>query len=389
MLLIENGTVYTPEQVIPNGAVLVDGDRIAAVGRSDELAVPAGTERINAHGGNIAPGYINMHVHGIAGKGAMDGKSESLLAMSDHLGRHGVTSFLASTSTAQVEVIVAGLAAGKQAMELPMPGAELLGMHLEGPYLSPNERGAHPVAFLRSPADQDPDQYLAYADVLRMVTLAPELPGALELTRRLAALGIVIAAGHSIAIDTEVTAAVEAGLSHATHLFGNMGLLRRVNLRRVAGMVESALLDDRITVELITDGYHISPSLMQLALKIKGTGRIAIITDGSELTGMAPGHYQVFGMDVVLEKEITYVADRSAYAGSVATMDQCVRRAREAMDLSLSETLRMATLTPARILHVDDRKGSLAAGKDADIVVLDTDLGVTQTIARGRVLPVH
>ena len=195
----------------------------------------------------------------------------------------------------------------------------------------------------------------------------------------------MVAAGHSIAIDEELARAVEAGLSHAVHFFGNMGTLRRVNIRRVAGLVESILLEDRITVELITDGHHIAPSLMRLALKVKGPDRVAIITDGSHFTGFPTGRYQSQGLDIVVEPEITYLADRSAYAGSVATMDRCLRVAVASMDLTLADALRMASLTPARILGIAGRKGSLEPGKDADIAILDGDLQVRRTIVRGNV----
>lgn len=176
---------------------------------------------------------------------------------------------------------------------------------------------------------------------------------------------------------------MDAGLSHATHLFCNMGTLRRANLRRVAGLVESVLLDDRVTAEIITDGHIIAPSLMKLALKVKGPEKLAIITDGSSLTGLPPGSYSVRARDVILEEDIAYVADRSAYAGSVATMDHCLRVAIESMDLALPDAFRMASLTPATILGVADRKGSLESGKDADVVILDDDLRVVHTVVRG------
>ena len=236
--------------------------------------------------------------------------------------------------------------------------------------------------------DPSPEAYgplLRHAGVIRIVTLAPELPGALEYTRALVGRGILVSAGHSVALDEEFERAVQAGLSHATHMFCNMGTLRRKNIRRHAGLVESILLDDRVTTEIITDGYHIAPSLMRLAYKVKGPDKLAIVTDGSSLTGMPPGRYSAFGRDVIVEEEITYVADRSAWAGSVATMDHCFRVAVESIGLSLEDALRMASLTPARLVGAAHRKGSLEVGKDADVVILDDGLRVRQTVARGRV----
>ena len=385
MLVIENGTLYTPTRVIPDGAVLVDGQRIEWVGRRDELVVPKDAQHLDAGGGSIVPGFVNMHIHGAGGYSTMDGKVASLQAMCQLLTRHGVTSWVPTTGSAPLDVIEAAYVAIRRAQESKMEGAEILGGHVEGPYLSSEERGAHAVELLIAPRPEEYSKLLKHADVMRVFTVAPELPGALELIRELKKRKVLVSVGHSIAIDEELSRAVDVGLSHATHMFCNMGTLRRANLRRVAGLVESVLLDDRVTTEIITDGHHIAPSLMKLALKVKGPEKLAIITDGSSLTGLPPGSYTRSGREIILEEEISYVADRSAYAGSVATMDHCLRCAIESMDLSLPDALRMASLTPATILGVADRKGSLETGKDADVVILDDDLRVVHTVAGGRV----
>jgi len=385
MLVVENGTLYTPTRVIPDGAVVVEGQRIQAVGRRNELAIPRGAQRLDASGGSIVPGFVNMHIHGVGGYGTCDGQVASFQAMSLLLTRHGVTSWVPTIGSSPLDVKEAALGAIRQARHTEVVGAEILGAHLEGPYLNVQERGAMPPDLLRTPRLEEHATFLQQADIIRVFTVAPELPGALELIRELKRRNVLVSVGHSIAIDEELSRAVEAGLSHATHMFCNMGTLRRANLRRVAGLVESVLLDDRITTEVITDGYVIAPSLMKLALKVKGPEKVAIITDGSSLTGLPPGSYSVRGRDVILEEEIAYIADRSAYAGTVATMDHCVRAAIESMDLSLADAFRMASLTPATILGVSDRKGSLEAGKDADIVILDDDLRVIYTVARGCV----
>jgi len=385
MLVIENGTLYTPTRVIPDGAVLVDGQRIEAVGKRDELVVPTETQHLDAGGGSIVPGFVNVHIHGVGGYSSLDGEVASLQAMSLLLTRHGVTSWVPTTGSAPLDDIEGALVAIRQAMRADTGGAEILGGYVEGPYLSAEERGAHPVELLIAPRPEEYSKLLKHADVMRVFTVAPELPGALELIRELKKLNILVSVGHSVAIDEELSRAVDAGLSHATHMFCNMGTLRRANLRRVAGLVESILLDDRVTTEIITDGYHIAPSLMKLALKVKGPENLAIITDGSSLSGLPPGSYTRSGRDIILEEEISYVADRSAYAGSVATMDHCLRVAIESMDLALPDAFRMASLTPATILGVADRKGSLETGKDADVAILDDDLRVVHTVARGRV----
>jgi N-acetylglucosamine-6-phosphate deacetylase len=385
MLVIENGTLYTPTRVIPDGAVLVDGQRIQAIGRCNELAIPTEARRLDASGGSIVPGFVNMHIHGVGGYGSLDGQVASLQAMSLLLTRHGVTSWVPTIGSSPLDVKEAALVAIRQVQHTETVGAEILGGHVEGPYLNVQERGAMPPDLLRAPRPEEYYTFLQYADVIRVFTLAPELPGALDLISALKERGILVSVGHSIAIDVELSRAVDAGLSHATHMFCNMGTLRRVNLRRVAGLVESVLLDDRVTAEIITDGYIIAPSLMKLALKVKGPQHLAIVTDGSSLTGLPPGSYSIRGRDLILEEEIVHVVDRSAYAGSVATMDHCLRVAIEIMDVSLPDALRMVSLTPATILGVADHKGSLETGKDADIVILDDNLHVAHTVAGGRI----
>jgi N-acetylglucosamine-6-phosphate deacetylase len=386
MLIVENGTVYTPTQVIPDGMVLVDGRRIKAVSRRGALEILAGSERIDAHGGSIAPGLVDMHMHGLHGHDMMDGQAASLQAMSQILPRYGVTSFAPTTVTATLESIEGALKATQEARQAGTLGAEILGVHIEGPYLSAQERGAHRLDLLRPPNAEEYPMFWRYGDLIRSFTLAPELPGALDLIHQLKERGILISAGHSIAIDMVMERAVEAGVSHVTHMFGNMGTLRRLNLRRVAGLVEYTLLDDRLTTEIIGDGFHISPSLTKLILKQKGPEHLAVITDGSPLTGRPPGNYRVWGIDVIVEEKIAFVADRSAYAGTVATLDQCLARVIDNAGITFTDALQMVTLTPSTILKVANRKGSLEAGKDADVVIFDSKLNVTQTISGGKVV---
>jgi N-acetylglucosamine-6-phosphate deacetylase len=385
MLLIENGILYTPTRVIPDGALLADGQRILAVGKRDELEIPPQVERLDARGGIIGPGFVDMHVHGIGGYGCTDGDPAGLEAMCLLFARHGVTSWVPSLASATVPTMLGGLAAVRQAMGAKPAGADILGAHLEGPYINAAEKGAMPPDLLRVPTPDDYAGFLQQADIVRICTLAPELPGALEFIKALKERGVLVSAGHSNAIDEELNRAVDAGLSHSCHMFCNMGTLRRVNIRRVAGLVESILLDDRVTTEIISDGFHIAPSLMSLAYKVKGPERLAIITDGSTLTGLRPGKYYLGTREIIKEERITYLADRSAFAGSVSTMDVCLRGALAGIDLSLCDALRMASLTPATLVGAARRKGSLEPGKDADVVILDHRLRVVYTVARGQV----
>ena len=385
MLLITNGTVYTPTGPVADGAVLVDGAVIRAAGSRSALRVPPDVTVLDAGGGLIAAGFIDLHLHGALGRDLMNSGPEEFSRVTAYLPQTGVTAAVPAILTAPFPEMLAALERARAALAQGLPGAQILGVHVEGPYLSVEQKGAHRADAIHIPEPEECAALLAYADVIAIVTLAPELPGALGLIRALSQRGILVSAGHTMAIDRELAAAVDAGLRHVTHLFGNMGGLRRENLTRVAGTIETALYDDRLTTEIIGDGYHISPTLMKLAYKAKGPERLAIVTDASPLMGMPPGRYQVWGIDAIVEGETSYLPDRSAFAGSVVPLHRCLRTVVQRTGISLAEGLRMVSATPAAILGIGARKGALAPGKDADIVILDAALNITQTIIGGKV----
>jgi N-acetylglucosamine-6-phosphate deacetylase len=385
MLLITNGTVYTPTGPLADGAVLVDAGVIRAVGRLPAIDVPRGTKVLDAGGGHIAAGFIDLHIHGALGCDLMNSGPDEFARVTAYLPQTGVTAFVPAILTAPFAEMLAALDRARAALAQELPGAQILGVHVEGPYLNVEQKGAHRADALHAPDAGECAALLAYADIIRIVTLAPELSGALDLIGALSRSGIMVSAGHTMAIDHELAAAVEAGLRHVTHLFGNMGGLRRENLTRVAGTIETALYDDRLTTEIIGDGYHISPTLMKLACKAKGPERLAIVTDASPLMGMPPGLYEVWGIAAVLEGDISYLPDRSAFAGSVVPLHRCLRTVVERTGISLADGLRMVSATPAGMLGIGAHKGSLEPGKDADIVILDAALDVTYTVIGGEV----
>jgi N-acetylglucosamine-6-phosphate deacetylase len=387
MIAIENGVVLTPEGLIRDGVVLVKGERIRAVGPREAVEIPNGAHRLDAGGGHIVPGFVDMHIHGALGYDLMSATRTELEAVTGFLAKHGVTAWVPATVTAPIDEILRALDLARAILSGPrLTGAEILGVHVEGPYINPEMKGAHRLDAIRDPVPEEYTAILEYSDIIAWVTLAPELPGALELIRELRRNGILVSAGHTAALEPEMERAIEAGLSHVTHLYGNMGSFRRFNLTRVAGVTEAALLDDRLTTEIIGDGYHISPGLMKLAYKAKGPYRLAVVSDASPLVGMPPGRYELWGMEIILEEEISYLPDRSAFAGSITTLDRCLRNVVRRMDVPLKDALQMVSATPASILGVADRKGSLAPGKDADVVVLNSDLQVTHTLAAGQLV---
>jgi N-acetylglucosamine-6-phosphate deacetylase len=257
---------------------------------------------------------------------------------------------------------------------------------MEGPFISHRQSGAHPRSLLRLPEPHQYLKFLEYSDVLKKMTLAPELQGAVQLVRDLKNRKIIAAAGHTDGISREMMPAINEGVSHATHFFCNMSHFRRDQLKRVAGATETLLYDDRISAELIADGWHVDPLLMKLLIKVKGIERVCFVTDAMPATGMPDGMYFIGNVEAVVENGIARLPDNSAYAGSVTTMDVCVRNGLSLMELSFKDSLRMATLTPAEIIGVSDRKGSVEKNKNADILVMDGNCNILKTIFQGKLV---
>jgi N-acetylglucosamine-6-phosphate deacetylase len=391
--VIRNGTILTPVEEVKDGVIVVRDAKIVAVGRRGQIREPPEAEVCDADGQYIVPGFIDIHVHGSKGADVLDATPEALETMSAFFVTRGVTAFVATMITAPPDDLLAGLENVQHIIRNGgLSGAEVLGAHQEGPFLHPEQKGCHPEELLVTPTPEHYARYLEYADIMSIMTLAPERDGATELIRDLGKAGVVAAMGHTVGIYPEIETAVEAGLSHAVHCFCNMGTLRRAGpeyempLKRVAGAAETILYEDRITTELIGDGWHVGDALMKLAAKVKGVDRVCWVTDAMTAAGMPPGRYFVGGVEAVVEHGIARLPDNTAYASSVTTLDVCVRNGFERVGLNLRDTVRMATLTPATIVGVAGRKGSLEKGKDADLVIMDANVNVQLTMARGQVV---
>ncbi len=324
MQLIWNGTVLAPDGSLPSGCVLVDGSRIRAV-------LPRPPEsfdgiRLDAGGGMISPGWIDLHVHGGGGHDVMDATPDALRAIARTHVRHGTTALLPTTVAGSARRLRQVGEAFRDARHGNPDGARLLGLHLEGPYLSRAQRGAQDPAFLRNP---DPDESLALLQdcpgIVRW-SAAPELPGALAFGRELASRGILPSIAHSDAFHEDILAAVEAGFRHVTHLYSGTSGVRRIDGRRRGGVIEAALLLDALTVEIIADGHHLPPELLQLVRKVKGPDRTALVTDAIRAAGLPEGPSVLGdleeGQPIVVDGGVAWLPDRSAFAGSVATMDR-------------------------------------------------------------------
>jgi N-acetylglucosamine-6-phosphate deacetylase len=394
------GTVLTPLRIIHPGVVVVEGDRIATVSDIKNFRVKAEFREIDVSGLHVAPGFIDIHVHGGGGHDVMEGSLEALAAIAQAHAEGGTTSWLATTLTAPIDEIEKALQAIEKAMEAPPIGAKLLGAHLEGPYFHPEQAGAQNPMYLKLPNPGEYNDLLNKFSCIKRVSAAPELPGALELGQELRRRGILAAIGHSNATYQQVLKAIEVGFSHVTHIYSGMSSVRRIQAYRFAGVLEAALLLDQLTTEMIADGHHLPPSLMRLVLKVKGTERVCAVTDAIAAAGLGPGRYRLGGLDVVVEDEVpeeyeiqlgkgncvAKLVDRSAFAGSAALMNMLVRNLANFVGLPLIEAVKMATWTPARILGVSHERGLLAPGMKADLVVFDDNFDVHMTIVEGKVV---
>ncbi|MGQ9681891.1 MAG: N-acetylglucosamine-6-phosphate deacetylase [Anaerolineae bacterium] len=371
-LALVNGRIILPDRLVAGQALLVEGSRLA--GLAHPASLPSDCERIDVAGRFIAPGLIDIHTHGALGRSFNEADLEAWRTVVEEQARHGVTSLLATPAGAPLPNLLACLETARQWLSQARPGAQVLGVHLEGPYFSPAFRGAQDLASLRTPDDGSPDALLAYRDVLRLISFAPELPGALDLTRRLVELGVIAAAGHSAARDHQVYAAVAAGLRHTIHLWNAQSTTVREGPYRRPGLLEASLACDELTGEIIADGKHLPPTLMRLAYRCKGPDRLCVVSDAIAGAGLPEGaRFDLAGNSYEVHDGVGMLPDRSAFAGSVTFLNQMVRILIEDVGIPVAEAVRMASLTPARIIGVAERKGSLEAGKVADVVVFEED----------------
>ncbi len=383
--IIINGQVVLPERIIPQGYVTIAGGKIIAVGEG--LPGDRDGEVIDVRGKYISPGFIDMHTHGAGGHDFMDGSVEAYLGAAETHARHGTTALLPTTLTSTDEALYNTFETYKKAKALNSKGAALLGLHLEGPYFAYNQRGAQDPKYLRNPDPKEYEAFLGASDDIVRWSLAPELEGAPAFGRRLREKGILASVGHSDAIYEEVEEAFRAGFTHMTHLYSCMSTITRRNAYRYAGVLEAAYLLDGMTVEVIADGVHLPGPLLQYVYKFKGPDRTALVTDSMRAAGMPEGEYILGPLDtgqkIVVEDGVAKLLDRSAFAGSVATADRLVRTMISLGKVPLVDAVKMISLTPARILGIDARKGSLEAGKEADLVIFDDDIRVEQVFREG------
>ena len=372
-LVLRGGRVVTPDGVSSDDVVVRAG-RIAAI-----EAGRHGGEVVELAGRWVLPGFVDLHVHGGGGAQCNTVDAEDILNVARFHAEHGTTSLLATTVAAPVDELEAAMGAIRAAAAAPSEGgAEVLGAHLEGPFLSPRWPGAMDSAHFLEPDRAVADRLLAGGGV-RMVTLAPELPGAIELVRALAAADVVVSLGHTDASYAQVAEAVGAGARAVTHAFNAM---RPLHHRR-PGVLGAALDLDALTCEVICDGVHVDPAVLRLLQRAKGAERTTLVTDAIEAAGLPDGDYHLGQRPISVRAGRATLPGSDTIAGSTLTMDRALRNVVAFCDVGVEAAARMASTTPAELLGIDDRKGIVAPGRDADLVVLDPDLSLAGVLVRG------
>ncbi|MBF6629196.1 MAG: N-acetylglucosamine-6-phosphate deacetylase [Proteiniphilum sp.] len=389
-IIIKNGRVIFPDKIEENLSVVCENGKITDILHYEDIDIDENDTVIDADNKYIAPGFIDIHTHGGGGHDFMDGTVEAYLGAAETHARYGTTALLPTTLTSTFDELLKTFSIYKEAVRKNTKGAKFLGLHLEGPYFAYNQRGAQDPKYLRNPEPEEYNKILSESDDIVRWSLAPELPGALEFGKVLTSKNILTSIAHSDAIYEEVLDAFNAGFTHVTHLYSAMSSVTRRNAFRYAGVLEAAYLIDDMTVEIIADGVHLPKSLLQFVYKFKGSDKTALCTDSMRGAGMPDGESILGslekGQKVIIEDGVAKLTDRTAFAGSVATTDRLVRTMVEVAEVPLLEAVKMMTLTPARIMRIDQQKGSVEIGKDADIVIFDDNIHVSHTILEGNVI---
>lgn len=381
-ILLHAARALTPTAEISDAGILFRDGVIEAVGSRQDMTLPAGATEIDAQGQTAIPGFVDVHIHGAGGHDVMEASSEAMTAVATTLSRHGTTSFVATTVTASPDETcrsVEGIARYvTQQFEVLQPKAEVLGVHFEGPFINKVRRGVHPAEWIQSPSADLLQRFLqCAAGKARILTLAPELLGAVPCMKAAREAGVVVAMGHTDATYEQARAGIAHGAHHAVHCYNAM----RPFSHRDSGVIGAVLTSPEVTAELIADGVHVEEAAMRLLLQAKGPGCVILISDGLSATGMPDGKYMLGQFEVTVSGGICRNAE-GKLAGSTLTLDRALRNV-VALGISLPDAVRMLTANPAKLLGIEFKKGALRTGADADIVLLDENLQITNVWTRG------
>ncbi|UOR10390.1 N-acetylglucosamine-6-phosphate deacetylase [Halobacillus amylolyticus] len=377
-----NIKIITEAKTIKSGCLQVNNGKVSVI---SDHPIGGADSVIDGEGESwtIVPGFIDVHIHGADGHDVMDASKEALAGMAARLPEEGTTSFLATTMTQSKQNISRAVKTVGEYMKRQKAAgqSEILGVHLEGPFISQEKAGAQPLEHIVPPSIEQFDRWQEESDAnIRLVTLAPEAPGGIELIKYLSTNGIVASIGHSSATFDQVTEAVQSGARHITHLYNQMSGLHH----REPGIVGSAFLNEKLMVEMIVDHVHARPEAVQLAYQHTKADRTILITDAMRAKCLPEGTYDLGGQNVNVEGNEARLPD-GTLAGSILTLEQAVSNMKQNTNLKIEDLVRITSTNAARQLGVEGRKGSIAVGKDADLVLLDEDFNVVMTVCRGVV----
>jgi N-acetylglucosamine-6-phosphate deacetylase len=381
-ILLHTARAFTPAVEIPDAAILIREGVIEAFGPRQGMTLPSGAQEVRATHLTAIPGFVDVHIHGAGGHDVMEGTTEALSAVAQTLARHGTTSFVATTVTASpedicrsVEGIARFIAIQHETDDLR---AEVLGVHYEGPFINAARRGVHPEEWIQLPSAEVMERFFqAAAGTARILTIAPELLGALPCIDAARKSGVVVAMGHTDATYEQARAGIARGAHHAVHVYNAM----RPFSHRDSGVIGAVLTSPEVTAELIADGVHVEEAAMRLLLQAKGAGCVILVSDGISATGMPDGKYMLGKFEVTVSGGVCRNAE-GKLAGSTLTLDRALRNI-VGLGASLQDAVRMLTINPATLLGIEFKKGALRIGADADIVLLDEGLQIANVWARG------
>ena len=382
-MIFRNARLIFPDGIREGLEIVTQHGKIVEI--RQQTKAPA-NDVVDVDGNYLAPGFVDLHVHGAIGRDTMEASAEAFRAICDYHASGGTTSLLLTTATAPIDAIVDVLKAVRDCRST-IP--QIAGVHIEGPFISKTKHGAQRAEFIRNPTPEAVGRLLEYTDAIKRITIAPELPGALEAIENFHARKVSVSGGHSNAWDDEARSGFARGMRSVTHTFNCMSSARRRGIDRVAGLLEFALSESEILCELIADGHHVSPTLMKMLYRAKGAAGICLVTDATAGAGLADGsQFSLFGNECVLEGGVCLLADHSALAGSAARMIDLVRTLVDDAGLPLHEAITMATDNPARAIGLET-KARVAVGAEADLVVLSSELEVLRTFAGGKEIFSH